>query len=237
MKLLLLLVLVESAFLVWSLVTRCVHERERVVVRAGELLLCATLFLTGVLEWGMCYYAIVAVLAVQAAIGTIRWRRTRERPFLPGRRIALLVGNLLLYSAALFPAILFPAFTLPQPTGPHGVAVCDYTWTDESRVESFTDQGEKRALTLRVWYPEGGEGSYPLVVFSHGAFGTIDSNTSTCVELASHGYVAVSMPWPRGWSSPAMWGSSCAVFGWRMCSILRRWMSIFSPTRRIRCMS
>ena len=35
-----------------------------------------------------------------------------------------------------------------------------------------------------------------MVVFSHGAFGVIDSNASTCTELASNGYVVVSVAHP-----------------------------------------
>lgn len=93
--------------------------------------------------------------------------------------------------------IIFP----PNPyknvtiTGEHEVKITEFTWTDESRVETFTDTGEKRALTVKFWYPEE-EGSYPLVVFSHGAFGIIDSNYSTCMELASNGYVVASIGHP-----------------------------------------
>ncbi|MBQ5851909.1 MAG: hypothetical protein IIW54_14020, partial [Lachnospiraceae bacterium] len=38
---------------------------------------------------------------------------------------------------------------------------------------------------------------FPLVVFSHGAFGYYESNTSTYMELASNGYVVeCSMKFP-----------------------------------------
>ncbi len=50
-------------------------------------------------------------------------------------------------------------------------------------------------MTIKIWYPKE-KGSYPLVVFSHGAFGVLESNTSTCTELASNGYVAVSIAHP-----------------------------------------
>lgn len=54
------------------------------------------------------------------------------------------------------------------------------------------DTGDCRELTVKLWYPLE-EGSYPLIVFSHGAFGVIDSNYSTCMELASNGYVVASI--------------------------------------------
>lgn len=196
MKLLLVLILVELAFFVWSLVTKCVHAKEKTVARGGVLLLFIILLLTGVLEWGAQYYAISLVLAAQLIFGVIAWRQGKEKLYKTKHRVLCFFAGILLYAAALFPAILFPKFTLPAPTGDLSVAVADYTWVDENRVETFTETGEKRALTIRVWYPEKAEGKYPLVVFSHGAFGTIDSNISACMDLASNGYVVVSIAHP-----------------------------------------
>lgn len=90
---------------------------------------------------------------------------------------------------------LFPPYKQPETTGPFGVKAGEFTWEDLDRTESFSDTGENRMLTVKIWYPEK-EGSYPLVLFSHGAFGVIDSNYSTCMELASNGYVAVSIGHP-----------------------------------------
>ena len=95
----------------------------------------------------------------------------------------------------LIPKIMFPDFEPVLVTGQHSVQTSTYTWVDEDRVETYTDTGEKRALTVKFWYPVE-EGEYPLVVFSHGAFGVIDSNNSTCNELASNGYVVASIGHP-----------------------------------------
>lgn len=111
--------------------------------------------------------------------------------------ICLKVAGAVIILFILLRIIIFP----PNPyknvsvTGDYEVKTAEFTWTDESRVETFTDTGEKRALTVKFWYPEE-EGSYPLVVFSHGAFGMIDSNYSTCMKLAASGYVAVSIAHP-----------------------------------------
>lgn len=91
--------------------------------------------------------------------------------------------------------IVFPPHKSPKVTGSHNVLVTEYTWTDESRVETYSDTGANRSVTIKVWYPEE-EGTYPLVLFSHGSTGMIDSNYSTCTELASNGYVAVSVAHP-----------------------------------------
>ncbi|MFD3259544.1 hypothetical protein ACE3MQ_13125 [Paenibacillus lentus] len=51
-------------------------------------------------------------------------------------------------------------------------------------------------MNVQFWYPDNAEGIYPLVVFSHGAFGIKASNASTYRELASHGYVVCSIDHP-----------------------------------------
>jgi len=90
---------------------------------------------------------------------------------------------------------IFPPYEEPTGSGNYEVEMQVFTWEDESRVETFTDTGENRALTVKIWYPSE-KGKYPLVVFSHGAFGVIESNYSTYMELASNGYVVASIGHP-----------------------------------------
>jgi dienelactone hydrolase len=55
-------------------------------------------------------------------------------------------------------------------------------------------------VPVHFYYPEGndtGTDQFPLLVFSHGAFGYYQSNTSTYMELASNGYVVVSLDHPH----------------------------------------
>ncbi len=110
------------------------------------------------------------------------------------RLVKVLLIFLFIAAAAgiLFKFIMFPPYDEPAVSGNYKVLIREYTWVDENRVETFTDSGENRELTVKFWYPEK-EGSYPLVIFSHGAFGVIDSNYSTCMELASNGYVVASI--------------------------------------------
>lgn len=122
-------------------------------------------------------------------------------------RAAVFGGSFLLAAvvfAVLLPHILFPDYESPAVTGEYAVETAEYTWVDEGRVETYSDTGENRRLTVKIWYPTDAPGqekrvgdipehSCPLIVFSHGAFGVIDSNYSTCTELASHGYVVASI--------------------------------------------
>lgn len=109
--------------------------------------------------------------------------------------VSVIILVLILLLVVFVRRILFPAYDAPTITGSYTVEIKEFSWIDEGRLETFTDTGENRELTVKFWYPEK-EGSYPLVVFSHGAFGVIDSNYSTCMELASNGYVVASIGHP-----------------------------------------
>ena len=65
-------------------------------------------------------------------------------------------------------------------------------------MEGFEEDGSLREVPVYFYYPDvaGVEQQFPLVLFSHGAFGYYQSNTSTYMELASHGYVVVSLDHP-----------------------------------------
>ena len=186
---------VELFFMIWSFVKKDRHDPEKMIVRAGSVVLLILLLLCGVLQGMFRYGLFLFILILQAGIGYLIWRKKKDLPYQTGKQIAKCIGNCLLYTFALFLAILLPQYKEPAVTGSHEVAVADYTWVDESREETYVNTGEKRAVTIKVWYPKE-EGTYPLVVFSHGSFGTVDSNTSTCTELASNGYVAVSIAHP-----------------------------------------
>lgn len=195
--LLIITVTVEVGFCVWALWTKEFHAKEKLVVRLGGSLILTVGLLTGVLDGLFRYGGFLAVLLIQVllcALYSYRGRKGKRaaKPFRKGGRIAVLIGNLALYLLILFPAILFPQYEEPRVTGTHEIATAEYTWVDKSRVETYSDSGENRELTVKFWYPSE-EGTYPLIVFSHGAFGVIDSNTSTCRELASNGYVVASI--------------------------------------------
>ncbi len=187
--------LAETIFFIWSMMTKDGHDKWKEAVRAGGLALLFLLLLSRVLRGFSRYGLFCGVLALQVLWMGIRLYRKKERPFKKGKWILKWIGNMLLYGICLLPAIIFPQYKEPVVTGPYAVKIAEYTWEDESRIETYTDTGENRSLTVKFWYPDE-EGSYPLVVFSHGAFGVIDSNFSTCKELASNGYVVASIGHP-----------------------------------------
>lgn len=190
---LIILFMVEAFFLIWSIISKSNHSKEKSIVRIGELLLLTVLLLTGVFEWGFRYYMILTVLFIQSIIGLIVLLKNEEKPYKLGKSIAAFIRCGILITFALFLAILCPQYVQPQMSGSNEVATAKYTWTDESRIEKFTDTGDNRSLTVEFWFPADMQGTYPLVVFSHGAFGFSGGNMSTFKELASNGYVVASI--------------------------------------------
>lgn len=91
--------------------------------------------------------------------------------------------------------LLFPKVTPIEATGEYQIKREDCFYTDTSRLEAYADDGSYRELPISFWYPVEykEDHSCPLVVFSHGSFGTKDSNETLYRELASHGYVVCSV--------------------------------------------
>lgn len=114
--------------------------------------------------------------------------------------------TILLALAAISTLALFPPYQPLAVTGNYAIATARYTYTDEQRIEPYSNSGEARQVNVVCWFPENaGDGeTFPLVVFSHGGLGTENSNESLYRELASHGYVVCSLGHPHH----ALWTKS-----------------------------
>lgn len=190
---LVLLLALETFFLIWAIVTKNNHREEKAIISIGLLALFGLLLVIGVYEWSFRYVVFLLVLVIQAIIGTVILVRRREREYRLKSNILRFVRNSFIFTFALFIAILCPQYQQLKTTGQYEVATAKYTWTDTSRIDEFSKSGENRALTVEFWYPKNADKTYPLVVFSHGAFGFSGSNYSTFEELASNGYVVASI--------------------------------------------
>jgi dienelactone hydrolase len=197
---LLIAFLIEAAFVVYCIVTKSSQEKVKSVLRIGALAAFILFTLASVIEWGARWYLLAALLIIWAALGA--WtliRKPGEKKsykLIPGLARAVLM--LLLVAIAVTPVLIFPQYKQPKVTGKHPVSTSLFTYTNENQIETFTNTGEKRWVNVEFWYPAepAGTEKYPLVVFSHGSFGTKTSNTSTFLELASNGYVVCSIDHP-----------------------------------------
>lgn len=190
---LMLLIAMEAFFLVWSIRTRSSHNLEKAVVSITALVLFVLLVAAGVYDWSFRYGMFLIVLVTQAAVAGVALYRKKETQYRLKRSITRFIRNSFIFAFALFLAILLPQYEPVKITGQYGIETAKYTWTDTARQDPFSKTGENRAVTVELWYPKNPSGSYPLVVFSHGAFGFSGSNYSTFAELASNGYVVASI--------------------------------------------
>lgn len=95
-----------------------------------------------------------------------------------------------------FAVVLFPDLGSVKTTGEYAFASCVLELTDTSRIDNYKNDGSSRKLSTLVYYPDADgieNNSCPLIVFSHGGISTKASNLSLFEELASHGYVVVSI--------------------------------------------
>jgi len=66
--------------------------------------------------------------------------------------------------------------------GPHEVAVETHDWHDG---------GRHRPVPAKIYVPRGGQGPWPVIIFSHGLGGSRDGYEYLGRHWASHGYVSV----------------------------------------------
>ncbi|MCP8968114.1 alpha/beta hydrolase family protein [Ectobacillus ponti] len=195
--LLLIAVAFEVAFSVYCFATKQNHTKAKNWGRIGIFAVFIVLALSSVIVWSLRWAVLgllLFLLALKAAVSLIR--NKTKKSYKPS---AIAWKSIVMIAALIFaciPAIVFPQHTALAVTGKYKVANATYTYTDKNRVEEFTDKGGNRFVNVEFWYPEHADGTYPLLVFSHGAYGIKASNTSTYNELASHGYIVVSIDHP-----------------------------------------
>lgn len=187
------LLAVEIFFLVRMISTKNNPSEEKAIIRIALPILFGLLVLAGIYEWSFRLMALAILLSFQAVVALISLIRNKPKSYKPVRGILQFTRNCLLLVFALMPAFIFPSFTQIEASGDHEISTAKYTWTDDKRIESYDDSGKNRTLTVDFWYPADPDGSYPLILFSHGAFGFSGSNLSTFADLASNGYVVASI--------------------------------------------
>jgi dienelactone hydrolase len=189
----------EVAFLIFCVVTRSPQREIRNYIRLGALGAFVLCTLLSVIRWSFRWYALALLLLVWGALGAwaLLGRRPGRRQYSAGRTTLRAIATVLLVFLSITPALVLPQYRPPRVTGEHPVATVSYTYSDQTRAETFSRTGGTRKVNVQFWYPEDSSRRYPLVVFSHGAFGLQISNTSTFMELASNGYVVCSLDHPN----------------------------------------
>ncbi len=190
-------VMLQAGYTVYCLLGGSRRQTIKHSLRFGALGVLSLLLLLQVFEWGLRWGLLFAVLSVLSAISLVEVLTKRaEKPLHKGRAVFKAVGGTLLFAVAALPAIVFPQYSSPVITGDYAVATAQFTYVDETRPEAYSDTGENRSVNVALWYPEGVQGKFPLVVFSHGFCGIKNSNLSAFEQLAANGYVVCSIDHP-----------------------------------------
>lgn len=203
--LLLLFIIVEIALIIITFSKQKENEqwlRNRVIARVGEIAIFLLALLMPHVAWDFRFKMCFFLLIIRVVTALVSFAVKREK--VAGNKsklsaIANAVSGILVLAVSLVPAMLFTGYEGLETSGDYEVGMSSAILVDENRMESFETDGSKREIPIYIFYPEtenAGENSFPLVIFSHGAFGYYQSNTSTYMELASHGYVVISLDHP-----------------------------------------
>lgn len=177
---------------------KIIWRRNRTIITAIELLIAAVAVITTGNRWRL--YGCIAILVIRLIVALIAWRIQNKKNVEHQKKAAGLifgaVMSIIIIGFSLVPAFVFTGYHGLKTSGEYEVAMTQGILTDSSRTEQYETDGSCREIPVHFYYPENANGSYPLVIFSHGSFGYYQSNTSAYMELASNGYVVVSVDHP-----------------------------------------
>lgn len=140
-----------------------------------------------------------------ALLGWVLGKKKKEQKMKNISLIVRTVGCMAFLLVSLIPSFLFSGYDGLETSGSYSVKTGKAILIDEARKETFESDGSFREIPMYFYYPDiqqtdsserNPEEGFPLVIFSHGAFGYYQSNSSTYMELASNGYVVVSLDHP-----------------------------------------
>ena len=173
--------------------------RNRALVTATEFLFLLLLVLlpTTYMKWRFVGAIVFTFLrfAFAAVNFLVKRKRAEELLKIPARIVCcILVVNIL--ASSLIPAFVFSNYNGLVTSGEYEVNECSAILVDSERIDDFENDGSHREVPVHFYYPDA-EGKFPLVIFSHGAFGYYQSNYSTYAELVSNGYVVAALDHPH----------------------------------------
>lgn len=177
-----------------------VWRKNRLFVRIAQIVIAvAAILLPFGQKWRLIPVLLtLGILALIVALVIFFRRKKAEGALRKTRAILSCILSILLLGFSLVPACIFTGYKGLPLSGEYEVKECSAILIDRSRTDPFEEDGSFREVPVHFYYPaDGVEEKYPLVVFSHGAFGYYQSNTSTYMELASNGYVVASLDHPH----------------------------------------
>ena len=193
----------EIGFIVFDQVrgsSKGTWSKRRFIVNTGQALLFAVMMLLPGIDTSFRFTGLIIMLAARiivAALSALINRKKTVTKKTAGKVVSMML-SIMLIAGAMVPAFVFTDYDGLPLHGTYKVRKCNAILVDKNRKEQFENDGSDREVPVYFFYPEdaGDDEKFPLVVFSHGAFGYYQSNVSTYMELASRGYVVVSLEHP-----------------------------------------
>ncbi len=183
---------------------RKIWKKNRIFLRLVEIfiVLCIILLPITHLKWrfalAMIFLIIRLLVALISLVATRKHKHHTPNPI--KTPVAIISGGIIFmifFAIFLAPAFIFTNYNGLKTTGDFQVKETSAILVDEKRTDDFETDGSFREVPAHFFYPDTEKGNFPLVIFSHGAFGYYQSNFSTYTELASHGYIVVSLDHPH----------------------------------------
>ena len=177
-------------------------RKKRFIVRVAQVVIVIiAMLLPFGQKWRfvpiLAFLTILLVISVLAIL--FKGNQTDSIKKTPGVVISCILC-IMVFSILFVPAFLFTGYQGLPVSGEYRIGESSAILIDSSRTDPFEKDGSFREVPVHFYYPETGESDvqqFPLVLFSHGAFGYYQSNTSTYRELASNGYVVVALDHPH----------------------------------------
>ena len=204
MIVLVFMLILEIVLAVWTIKTEGEEKKyvqNRLVIRSAQVAVFFLSMLLPGISLDMRFKALLVILVILWIYAFLYWlakRKVATGRLSKKKSVAKAILATVLFTFASVPAFLFTGYEGLPITGQYKVKMAEDIWVDESRVEEFEQDGSKREVPVHFYYPDtkAKDSQFPLVIFSHGAFGYYQSNTSTYQELASRGYVVISLDHP-----------------------------------------
>ncbi len=203
LTLFIILALAEIALVVLTFTRfgeKAAWRKNRAAVRLGEMVLLLAMLLIPAVHMKWRFFGVLMVVSVRFIFAGIMWlvkRKKDDGMKKKGWSVVNCVFSIILICTMLTPAFIFTNYNGLPVSGEYEVKEVSAILVDGSRSDPFEGEGTKREVPAHFYYPENAEGTFPLIIFSHGAFGYYQSNTSTFMDLASNGYVVVSLDHPH----------------------------------------
>lgn len=174
----------------------------RWIIRAGELAVFLFVMLLPVVTFDFKYKICFCILVIRLLRVLLAYFFERKSVTGMRSKAGAVVGgtvSCVILAVSLVPAFIFTEYSGLETSGQYEVLETETILIDHNRLESFETDGSYREIPMHFYYPKTDEdvqSTFPVVVFSHGAFGYYQSNTSTYHELASNGYIVISLDHP-----------------------------------------